>query len=151
MTADSGIKEKILARCIEIKEESEAHTLAAMNEAQKSANEYGPARDRYDSFRAQLMRKRDMLAQQLAAVDEELRFLRQVKFDSKSTMAESGAMVVLDSQTIFILLGIGKLEFDNNTYYVISPVVPLASAMKGHKAGDTFTFRGKTMKILEIF
>jgi len=150
MTTDSGIKEKILAKCIEIKEESEAHTLAAMNEAQKSANEYGPARDRYDSFRNQLMRKRDMLSQQLAAVNEELRFLRQFKFDNRYTKAESGAMVVLDSQTIFILLGIGKLVIDNKTYYVISPVVPLATAMKDHKAGDTFTFSGKIMKILEI-
>jgi len=151
MTTDSGIKEKILARCIEIKEESEAHTLAAMNEAQKGANEYGPARDRYDSFRTQLMRKRDMLGQQLAAVNEELRFLRQVKFDNKSTIAESGAMVVLDAQTIFILIGIGKFVIENQTYYVISPVVPLATAMKDLKAGDTFTFRGKTMKILEIY
>ncbi len=151
MESNLSVKEKLLARCIEIKLESEKHTLAAMNEAQKSANEYGPARDRYDSFRSQLMRKRDMLAQQLAKVEEELRFLRQIKIDKVSTAIEPGTMAVLDSQTIFILLGIGKLDIDNNPYYVISPVVPLAIAMKDHKAGDSFTFRGKTMKIIEIY
>jgi hypothetical protein len=151
MSSDLSIKEQLLARCIEIKEESEAHTLVAMSEAQKSANEYGPARDRYDSFRAQLMRRKDMLAQQLAVVEEELRFLRQIKPEKRTTQIEPGAMVVLESQTIFILLGIGKIEIDNKPYYVISPVVPLAIAMKGLKAGNVFTFRGKTMKILEIY
>ncbi len=151
MPTDPNIKEKLLAKCIELKEESEARLLTDMNEAEKSANEYGPARDRYDSFRPQLMRKRNMLAKQLSAIDEELRFLRQMKFDTQYTTAESGAMVVLNKQIIFILLGIGKVEIENKPYYVISPVVPLATAMKDCKVGDSFTFRGKSMKILEIF
>ncbi len=151
MPTDPNIKEKLLAKCIELKEESESHLLTDMKEAEKSANEYGPARDRYDSFRPQLMRKRNMLAKQLSAIDEELRFLRQMKFENKYSTAESGAIVVLQSQTIFILLGIGKIDMDNKPYYVISPVVPLATAMKNSKAGDSFSFRGKKMKIIEIF
>ena len=31
---------------------------AAMDEAQQSANEYGPPKDRYDSFRMQQLRKK---------------------------------------------------------------------------------------------
>ncbi len=151
MPTDISIKKRLLEKSIEIKEESKAHSLSAMADAQKAANEYGPARDRYDSFRTQVMRKRDMLAQQLAVVEEELRFLHQINLDKPSTKIESGAMVVLDKQTIFILLGIGKIEMDGNDYYVISPVVPLATAMKELKAGDSFKFRGKSMKILEVF
>jgi hypothetical protein len=150
MLPDSKIKEKLLVKCIEIKEESKANTLAAMNDAQQSANEYGAPRDRYDSFRAQLMRKRDMLAQQLAVVEDEIRFLRQVKPGSISTKVEAGALVMLESQTLFILTGIGKLVIDNTAYYVVSPVVPLVLAMKDHKKGDSFNFRGTNMKILEI-
>jgi transcription elongation GreA/GreB family factor len=150
MSLNLSIKEKILAKCIQIKEESEANTLAAMNDAQQSANEYGAPRDRYDSFRAQMMRKRDMLAQQLAVVEEELRFLRQVKPELKSTKVEAGALVRLDSQTLFILVGIGKIEVDDDVFYVVSPVVPLALAMKNLKQGDSFSFRGNTMIIVEI-
>lgn len=133
-----------------MKEESEAHTLAAMNDAQQSANEYGAPRDRYDSFRAQMMRKRDMLAQQLSAVEEELRFLRQIKPETISIKVEAGAMVELNTQTLYVLAGIGKIVIDDETIYVVSPVVPLVIAMKDLKKGDSFTFRGTTLKILEI-
>lgn len=150
MSFNSTIKEKLLAKCIEMKEESEANILAAMNDAQQSANEYGPPKDRYDSFRAQLMRKRDMLAQQLSVIEEEVRHLRQVKSGSISTKVEPGALVKLDTQTLYIVSGIGRVEVDNETYYVISPVVPLVLAMKDLKQGDSFIFRGTTMKIIEI-
>lgn len=150
MPLNIQIKEKLLVKCIEIKEESEAQTLAAMNDAQQSANEYGAPRDRYDSFRAQMMRKRDMLAQQFSVVEEELRFLRQIKPEILSTKVEAGALVQLNTQTLYVLAGIGKLVIDEGTFYVVSPVVPLVTAMKDLKKGDSFTFRGTTMKILDI-
>ena len=150
MSLEIKVKEQLLAKCIEIKEATEANTLAAMNDAQQSANDYGAPRDRYDSFRAQMMRKRDMLAQQLSAVEEEIRFLRQIKCGSKSTKVEAGALVKLNTQTLYILAGIGKLVIDEKIFYVVSPVVPLVTAMKDLKKGDSFTFRGTTMKILEI-
>jgi hypothetical protein len=151
MSFNISFKEKLLAKCIEIKVESESSILAAMEDAQQSANEYGAPKDRYDSFRAQLMRKRDMLGQQLAVIQEELRHLRQVKTGINSKSVEPGALVVLSTQVLFILAGIGKVELENNTVYVVSPVVPLVTAMKGLKPGDSFSFRGTTMKILEIY
>ncbi len=150
MSLNIKVKKKLLAKCIEIKEKSKASSLAAMNDAQQSANEYGAPRDRYDSFRAQMMRKRDMAAQQLAVVEEELRFLRQINPESILTQVESGALVELDKQTIYVLLGIGKLVIEEGAFYVVSPVVPLVTAMKDLKKGDSFTFRSTTMKIMEI-
>ncbi len=151
MPLNINIKEQLLARCIAIKEESVANIQSAMEDAQQSANEYGAPKDRYDSFRAQLMRKRDMLAQQLALVEEEMRFLRQIKPGLISTKVEHGALVLLDSQILYILIGIGKVSIDGNTIYVVSPVVPLVEAMKNLKSGDTFNFRGQSMTIKEIF
>ncbi len=150
MSLNISLKDKLLARCIELKEESKANTLAAMNDAQQGANEYGAPRDRYDSFRAQLMRKRDMLAQQLSAAEEELRYIRQIKPGTASSKIEPGALIILDTQTLYILVGIGKIVIDDQVVYVVSPVVPLVVAMKGLKKGDSFIFRGTTMKIVEI-
>ena len=137
MQLDITIKEKLLAKCITIKEESEANVLAAMNDAQQSANEYGAPKDRYDSFRAQLMRKRDMLAQQLSVIEDELRYLRQIKPGTISKKVEAGALVKLDAQTLYIVAGIGKIVFEDEIFYVVSPVVPLVAAMQNLKAGDS--------------
>jgi hypothetical protein len=150
MLLNISLKDKLLAKCIELKEESKANTLAAMNDAQQGANEYGAPRDRYDSFRAQLMRKRDMLAQQLSAAEEELRYIRQIKPGTASSKIEPGALIILDTQTLYILVGIGKIVIDDQVVYVVSPVVPLVVAMKGLKKGDSFIFRGTMMNILEI-
>jgi hypothetical protein len=150
MSLNIIIKEKLHARCVEIKEDTESNILSAMNDAQQSANEYGAPKDRYDSFRAQLMRKRDMLAQQLSVVEDEIRFLRQLKPGIINTKVEPGALVRLSTQSLYIVAGIGKVEIDNEIYYAVSPVVPLVEAMKGMKAGDSFSFRGQSMKIDEI-
>jgi hypothetical protein len=91
-----------------------------------------------------------MLAQQLAVVEEELSFLRQIKPGSFSTKVEHGALVRLNSQSLYILTGIGKIELQDEIFYVISPVVPLVLAMKDLKQGDSFNFRGTTMTIMEI-
>ncbi len=150
MSLNIIVKERLHARCVEIKEETESNILSAMNDAQQSANEYGAPKDRYDSFRAQLMRKRDMLAQQLSVVEDEIRFLRQLKPDVVNTKVEPGALVKLSTQSLYIVAGIGKVEIDNEIYYAVSPVVPLVVAMKGLKAGDSFSFRGQSMEIIEI-
>ncbi len=150
MSLNITVKEKLHARCVEIKEETESNILSAMSDAQQSANEYGAPKDRYDSFRAQLMRKRDMLAQQLSVVEDEIRFLRQLKPDVVKTKVEPGALIKLSTQTLYIVAGIGKVVIENEIYYAVSPVVPLVVAMKGLKAGDSFSFRGQSMKIDEI-
>jgi hypothetical protein len=151
MLIDISLKEKLLEKCVAIKVESEANILSAMDDAQQSANEYGAPKDRYDSFRAQLMRKRDMLAQQLAVIQDELGFLRQFKPGSRSSKVEAGALVVLDKQMLFVLVGIGKVEIETQVVYVVSPVVPLVIAMKNLRKGDSFNFNKNTMKIIDIF
>jgi hypothetical protein len=150
MVLNINIKEQLLAKCIELREESEKNVLAAMNDAQQSANDYGAPKDRYDSFRAQMMRKRDMLAQQLSVLGEEIRYLRQIKPGNLSKKVEAGALVRLENQILYVLAGVGKLVVEGETYFVVSPVVPLVEAMHNLKAGDSFTFRGTTMKIIEI-
>jgi transcription elongation GreA/GreB family factor len=144
-------KPALLQHCIALKEQNRIDLISAMNEAQLAANEYGAPRDRYDSFRAQQMRKRDMLAQQLAVAEEELRHLRQIKPETISLQVEPGALVEVNGQKLYIITGIGKIELNNETYYIISPVVPLVVAMKGLKVDDSFTFNGKTSKIKSIF
>jgi hypothetical protein len=64
---------------------------------------------------------------------------------------EFGAIVFTDVQKVFISIGLGKVIVDSDTYYAISLKVPFFQAMDGKRIGDTFEFRGKTIKILDIF
>lgn len=151
MSTKLEIKAALIKACIEIKEQSALNTQDAMNEAQESANDYGQPKDRYDSYRAQLMRKRDMLAQQLAQLQEDLRYLNQIKPSVICSEPVPGAVVVLHDQKLFISLGIGKVVINNDEYIAVSPVVPLIQAIRNAGKNSSFSFRNKEIRIIEIF
>ena len=81
------IKKKVYDKCVEKQKEILENAKAAMDDAQKAANEYGPPRDRYDSFRAQLLRKRDLHAEQYEKAIKEMDFLLNIKPENQNNEA----------------------------------------------------------------
>lgn len=122
-----------------------------MLDAQESANEYGPPKDRYDPYRNQLMRRKDMFGQQLQRAMEQEKALDIIDPEKEFEVVDFGAVVVTDSQNIFIAAALGKVMFDGEEYFVISPHVPIYEAMKGKKPGDTYQFKEKRGKILDVY
>jgi len=146
-----GMKTRIFNAAKTAVEDTAANLRAAMEEAQHAANEYGPPKDRYDSFRTQLLRKRDMYAQQLASTTEQINLLDRINPEMVSGKVEFGAVVITETQKIFVSTGLGRIQIDGDTFFAISPAVPIYKAMEGKKTGDTFSFNNNTIKILDVF
>lgn len=145
------LKRKLLARC-----KAQLGAMAddfrrEMEDAQQSANEYGAPKDRYDAYRTQLLRKRDMFGQQLAKLNVQLDVLDKIDPGRKFRIVEFGALVVTSRQKLFIATGLGKIEMEGETYFAISAGVPVFNAIKGKKEGDEFVFNGQKSTILEIY
>ena len=145
------IKIKLVEECKAQIQKVVDNLKSAMNDAQQSANEYGPPKDRYDSFRMQLLRKKDMLGQQLQKTLAEFLVLEKIDLKKEMTKADFGAVVITNEQKIFISVGIGKMKIDNETYFVVSLMVPLAQALKGKQKNDIFEINGRQMKIEDVF
>ncbi len=145
------LKERIITTCRQIVDEKAGQLREAMQEAQNAANEYGPPKDRYDSFRTQLLRKRDMYGQQLARINEQIKALDGIDTSKTMNVVSYGAVVITEFQKLFISTGVGKFEIDGAVYYAISGIVPVYKAMEGLKAGETFEFNGRRIKILDVF
>lgn len=122
-----------------------------IEEAQQSANDYGTPRDRYDSYRTQMLRKRDMFAQQLAKVNVQVDVLDKIDPDRVCKKVEFGALVITSAQQLFISTGLGKIVVKGEEYYAISAAVPIFQKMEGKKAGEEFEMNGKTIGVLEVF
>lgn len=122
----------------------------AMKDTQQQANDYGPPKDRYDAFRSQLLRKRDMLAEQLSKEMNELKILEKIDTRKPMDTVGFGALVLTPDQNYFIAVGLGKISLDNVDYYAISPVVPLSQQISGKKRGDKIEFRGKQIIIEDV-
>ncbi len=145
------IRKQIFGKCLEMHMEKVRHLEAAMDEAEKMANEYEQSSDDADSHKMELIGSRDMYAKQLQAEMDLLETLNKVDITQEHKVVEFGSVVVTDMQKVFISIGIGKVLVDNDTYYAISLQVPFYQSMKGLKKGDTFDFRGKKVKILNVF
>jgi hypothetical protein len=135
------------AHVIEIAETSRK----VMEDSQKSANEYGQPKDRYDSYRAQLLTRGEMFATQYQQAMEQFATLEKIGVEKLHYKVEFGSVVITDKQKMFIATGCGKVELDGDTFFAVSPLVPIFLAMKGMKKGDVVNFRGQAIKILDVF
>jgi hypothetical protein len=145
------LKQKILDACFEQQTKVIDNLKVVMEEVADSAEEYGLPKDLYDSYRNQMMSKREMFAQQLLKINEQVDILRKVDMERTYREVRFGAVVLTESQRLFVASGIGKINVEGEEYFVISALVPFYSAIDGKKAGDTYEFRGKKEKVLEVF
>jgi len=122
-----------------------------MEDSQKSANEYGQPKDRYDSYRAQLLTRGEMFATQYQQAMEQFATLEKIGVERLHDKVEFGSVVITEKQKMFIATGCGKVELEGDTFFAISPLVPIFFAMKGMKKGDIVNFRGQAIKILDVF
>ena len=153
---NKGLKAEILNVCKQIQKQTIDRLSSTVEDSQKSANEYGCPRDRYDAFRAQLLRQRDMFAQQLQKAVEQLDTLNRISPEKKLDKVEFGAVVTTNKNKLFISIGLGKIviPFSNHEkveYYSVSPIVPIYKAMEGKRVGDGFVFNGQKYIIENIF
>lgn len=73
-----NLKEQLIAHCKNLQLETIKILESTMLEIQDSANDYGAPKDRYDSYRNQLSRKRDMVAKQLQQANEQFVLLDRI-------------------------------------------------------------------------
>ena len=146
----SILKKELREACFTELDERISSLRKVMEDAQQSANDYGQPKDRYDSYRTQLLRKRDMFGQQLSKIIEQRSLLERLDPEKQNSTVEFGALVITDKQKIFVSVGIGKFIYKGEEFFVISPVVPFCKAMDGKQKGDAFEFRGQKFTIKDI-
>jgi len=144
------IKRSLIEICKEKQQESINNIKFVIDDAQKSANEYGQPKDRYDSYRMQLLRKKDMFASQFQKAIEQMETLNKINVSKKTELVTFGSLIFTDDQNILVAISLGKIMLGDEMYYAISPNVPFYQAMQNCKKGDEFEFLGRKIKILDI-
>jgi len=64
-------------------------------------------------------------------------------FKKSTSTIEAGSFVKCDHANFLILAGLGKIEFENENIFVISPNAPLAKAMNGKIKENPFFSTGR--------
>ena len=144
------IKKVLLEACKKHQLQVAENSKKEMKEIQQQANEYGLPKDRYDSFRSQLLRKRDLHAEQYQKAIDELNTLKMIDTKNALDKVQFGALLKTNLQDLFIAIGIGKLNIDSGTFFVISPGVPIFKALADKRKGDKINFNGRDIEIIDI-
>lgn len=147
---DQDYKTELVKLMIEMQRQAISNTRKTMEDAQEESNNYGDPKDRYDGFRNQQLRRKDMFARQLNQAMSNLDLLNRIDLEQQHEVVEYGALVTTDSATFFVAIGIGITNFKGEDVAVISMMVPLFHAMKGKQVGDVFSFNKREYKILHI-
>lgn len=152
LTKDKIVKKKIWEACLEKQKSLATTTKEAMDQAQESANEEkGSMEEKFESFREQLIRDRDMFARKLGEQLSGLDTLRQIDVNKTLSTVQPGSVVITEKQKFFVSIGLGELKIDGDIYFAISVQSPLYQQMEGKKAGDSFEFRNISHKIVNVF
>lgn len=149
-----SLKQRLLAECLKQQKSIVAAARYAMEDAQNSAKEHDEAGEEklFDSYREEMQNKRDMFAKQFEQSLDDLAMLDKLDPIRQSSTVGFGSIVITENQKLFVSISIGQIVVDDDTtYFAISPSAPLAKAMFGKKAGETFEFRDKKTAILQLF
>jgi hypothetical protein len=147
---DLAFKQRLVNYCIEHQLQSLETIQLAMHDAEQEAAAYGCPKDRYDGFRNQQIRKRNMLSKQLEQTEVNLRILRSIDYHRTSKSVSHGTLVVTDQSFFFVAVGIGMIRFEELDVAVFSTQVPVYLALKEKKDGEIFSLNGKNYTILQL-
>lgn len=149
----SILKQQLYNLCLDALNKRIEAAKTSMEDAQNSANEEGKSSmgDKYETARAMGQIVRDMNAKQLQEALKELSFLQKINPEKVNTTVDVGSAVKTTAGNFYISISIGQLKLEKETWFALSAGAPISQALLNKKAGDSYTFRDKTEKILEVF
>lgn len=145
------IKKVLIDYCIRHQKMLADNAIQEMKEAYDSASDYGNPEDWSDTYKSDMLNKRDVYGMQLEKANVEINKIGLINPNQIADEVGFGSVVITETQKLFIAVGIGKIPLEDEIYFGISTSVPIYQALKGLKKGDLYNFRGCTGKIIDVF
>jgi hypothetical protein len=155
MTNSEKIKFKELLKkeCGFVLKKRSINSNSAMQDSQESANnqEKSSAGDKYETSRAMGQIDRDMYAYQLLEAEKDMTIITNLEIDKINQVIKPGSVFEINSQLIFVAIGLGTILVNNNSVLVISYKSPLYEQLKFKTVGDLVFFKNENHQIETIF
>lgn len=145
-------KQQLKETCTSIIRERIKTLELAMAESQAAANNESKSSsgDKYETTRAMNQLEKDMHARQLSENNKELSSMIEIDCHHSSITVIPGSLIDCDNVQFFILGGLGKMQGEGKTLFVISPNAPLAKNLFSKTKGDRFLFNRQELEILNV-
>lgn len=124
------------------------HQHSELEESRNSESK-STAGDKHEVGRAMAQNELDNLGKRLAEQKERVNAIRNLSLEP-SLEVKAGSLVETNSGIYFLAVGIGKVEMEGKTYFVVSPISPIGQAMLGKEVGDSIAFRERDIAVITI-
>ncbi len=147
-----NIKQQLHQLCAEQIRQRIADAETAIAEARKASENdtKSSAGDKYETGRAMMQQEIDLNARQLLEARKMQAQLQQINFDTKHQFAQAGSLAETDQGDFYLAVSAGALLIGTKRYYAVSVASPMGLALKGKKAGESFTLNGKEFQVLKV-
>ena len=108
------------------------------------------AGDKHETGRAMIQLEREKLAQQRERNDQDIKTLDALKNKTTTVHIAPGALVNTSLASYFLAVPAYAFSHNDKKIYCISPQSPIGQLLLGKKAGESFSFRGNSIKVLEV-
>ncbi len=152
MRENIPLRTELYNKCLEYIENRLNNIQSAMNAALESGNDEtkSSAGDKHETARAMMQLEQEKNANILAQTLELKKTLNKINLYQQTDTASLGNIIITNKEKFYISISAGKITFDNEIYYAISPLSPIALKLMGLKANQEFIYNEKLYLILQI-
>ena len=146
------IKKRLHEKCAEISQQRVSDLSSIIQEAQDAANNEtkSSAGDKHETGRAMAQLETEKLSKQLSEALKLQQNILQINPNTEHKQVTVGSLVTTNNGIFYIAASLGKIEVDENLYFIISPVSPIGKLLIGLKTNGSFSFNGKDYTILNL-
>ena len=108
------------------------------------------AGDKHETSRAKIQTEIDQLSKQLINAKRQKNNLSIIDTIHLHSIADVGSLVETNKGYFFISTGWGRIQIQDENYFVISIESPIGRLLKNKKEGDSIQFRNTAYDILSV-
>ncbi len=108
------------------------------------------AGDKHEVGHAMVQQELDKLEAQLSKLIALHQELARVPLDRTFDRVAFGGLVSTDGGTYFVAIGLGRIELNGVTCFVVSPASPIGQALLHKRVDDHVDFNGRTLVVRGI-
>lgn len=145
-------KPEVYKKCVELlKQKVDALTNDLHELSDSIQNETkSTSGDKHEVGRAMAQIEYANVAKQLDEANKQLGFLMQLTPAYSGSKVKIGSLVISNTQSYYIAVSLGKVEVEGSSIFVVSGASPIGQLLVGKNQGDSISFNGKELKILEV-
>ncbi|WP_373058043.1 transcription elongation factor [Zunongwangia sp. H14] len=146
------IKQQLYSSCEQYVEQRMQRILTAMEDLENDLeNETkSSAGDKYETGREMINLEWNKLSNQLQQFKMLKETLKSAKRRNASDEIQLGSLIKTNMANYFITIPAGQIQVEGETYFSIGAGSPIAQLLLNKRAGEDFSFNGKTNHIISV-